>query len=111
VVTLQCGFEFSGTAFFNAFDAGSRCCAFALLSLASWAANKALNLSRASSLEFNFSSSSKSRSFRLNSSENRAEWGSTRPDTVWWDATRGGASYKSAARFLYAIRVRDAVQY
>jgi hypothetical protein len=30
---------------------------------------------------------------------------------VWWDATRGGASYKSAARFLYAIRVRDAVQY
>gem|GEM_PF-5596371 len=53
LVSAYCGLTFFVAAFLTGFDADFGCFASARVSLASWAANKALNLLRASSVAFN----------------------------------------------------------
>jgi hypothetical protein len=53
LVSAYCGLTFFVDAFLTVFDADFGCFASARVSLASWAANKALNLLRASSVAFN----------------------------------------------------------
>lgn len=73
---------------------------------ASCTANRALNLLRASSLEFNtsFFLEAGALSRCLRRAVNGAEWRSTRPGTVWWDAMRGGVSFISAALIYMLYR-------
>ncbi len=53
LVSAYCDLTFFVAAFLTVFDADFGCFASARVSLASWAANKALNLLRASSVAFN----------------------------------------------------------